>query len=212
MTAGQMELGRRGFLGLLTAGLGILAQARSVLALTAPDAGTFIQSVANTAMTQMTAANLSDDQRAQNFRDLMTNTFDLTEIGRMVLGRHWRLATVEQQQEFLTLFEEIQVYTWSKRFKDYSGETLDIARSIPDGDDNWLVESQIRRKAMDPINVAWRVHKAGEQFRILDIKVEGASMALTYRSEYGSVLQGNGGKIDSLLAAMRTKASQLRGL
>ncbi|MCR6631289.1 MAG: ABC transporter substrate-binding protein [Magnetospirillum sp.] len=175
------------------------------------DARAFIQRLADTAMNTVAVKGLADEERTRRFRTLFVDTFDLPEIGKLVLGRYWRTATPEQQQEFLRLFEDIQVYTWTRRFKDYSGETLDILSVAPEGETDFLVDSRIKREKLEPIAVSWRVRKAGATFKVLDIKVEGASMAFTHRSEYSSVIQGGGGQVEALLTALRKKIAQLQG-
>ncbi|MEW5728650.1 MAG: ABC transporter substrate-binding protein [Pseudomonadota bacterium] len=170
----------------------------------------FIEKLADTAMTTVAVKDIDDAERNRRFRTLFVESFDLAEIGKLVLGRYWRIATPAQQQEFLKLFEEIQVLTWAKRFKDYSGETLDVVAVHPDGELNVSVDSLIRRQKMDPIAVTWLVRKSGEGFRVLDIKVEGASMAFTHRSEYTSVIQASGGQVEGLLGAMRRKIGQMQ--
>lgn len=174
------------------------------------DARAFIQRLADTAMNTVAIKGLSDDERARRFRTLFVDTFDLPEIGKLVLARYWRAATPEQQQEFLRLFEDVQVYTWTRRFKEYSGETLEILGVQPEGETDVLVDSRIKRQKLDPIAVSWRVRKEGDTFKVLDIKVEGASMAFTHRSEYSSVIQGGGGQVEALLAALRKKVAQLQ--
>lgn len=177
----------------------------------AAEAQAFIQRLADTAMNTVAVKGLTDPERESRFRTLFVDTFDLPEIGKLVLGRYWRLATPEQQQEFLRLFEDIQVYTWTRRFKDYAGETLEILAVNPEGESDFLVDSRIKRQKLDPINVGWRVRKNGDGFKVLDIKVEGASLAFTHRSEYTSVIQGAGGKVEGLLVAMKKKIAQMQG-
>lgn len=174
------------------------------------DARAFIQRLADTAMNTVAIKGLSDEERARRFRTLFVDTFDLPEIGRLVMARYWRAATPEQQQEFLRLFEDIQVYTWTRRFREYSGETLEILGVQAEGDNDVLVESRIKRQKLEPIAVSWRVRKEGDVFKVLDIKVEGASMAFTHRSEYSSVIQGGGGRVEVLLEALRRKVAQLQ--
>jgi phospholipid transport system substrate-binding protein len=170
----------------------------------------FIVRLADTAMTTVAAKGLSDDERTTRFRTLFVENFDLPEIAKLVLGRHWRIATPDQQKDFVRLFEDIQVYTWARRFKDYSGETLEVLSVAAESDGDVQVESRIKRDRLDPINVGWRVRKHPEGLRVLDIKVEGASMAQTHRSEYSSVIQSSGGQVEGLLAAMRKKIAQLQ--
>jgi phospholipid transport system substrate-binding protein len=203
-------LSRRSLIASFAAALALFAAAVPAKADNTADARAFIQRLADTAMNTVAVKGLSDDERQQRFRTLFVDTFDLPEIGKLVLGRYWRTATPDQQQEFLKLFEEIQVYTWTKRFKDYSGETLDILGVTPEGETDMLVDSRIKRQKLEPINVSWRVRKGSEGFKVLDIKVEGASMAFTHRSEYSSVIQGSGGQIEGLITAMRKKVAQMQ--
>lgn len=203
-------LSRRSLIAAFAAVAAALAAGAPARADANADARAFIQRLADTAMTTVAVKGLTDEERARRFRTLFVDTFDLPEIGKLVLARYWRTATPEQQQEFLRLFEDIQVYTWTRRFKDYSGETLEILSIQPEGESDILVDSRIKREKLEPIAVGWRVRKAGDTFKVLDIKVEGASMAFTHRSEYSSVIQGNGGQIDALLAAMRKKVGQLQ--
>lgn len=191
------------FAALVSVGTPVRAEANA-------EARAFIQRLADTAMNTVAIKGLSDEERSRRFRTLFVDAFDLPEIGKLVMARYWRAATPEQQQEFLRLFEDIQVYTWTRRFKDYSGETLEILGVLPEGEADVLVESRIKREKLEPIAVAWRVRKEGDGYKVLDIKVEGASMAFTHRSEYSSVIQGNGGQVEALLAALRKKVAQLQ--
>lgn len=201
-------LSRRSLIALFVAGMAI-ATVVPARADANTEARAFIQKLADTAMNTVAVKGLSDDERTRRFRDLFVDAFDLPEIGKLVLGRYWRIATPAQQQEFLKLFEDIQVYTWTKRFKDYSGETLEITAAAPEGETDMLLDSRIKRQRLEPIHVNWRLRKQPNGFRILDIKVEGASMALTHRSEYSSVIQASGGQVEGLLALMRAKVVQL---
>jgi len=201
-------LDRRSFL------MGVAAVAAGVAARPAwaapSDAGAFIQSLAESAMNTVAVKDLADSERVNRFRTLFVDTFDLPEISRFVLGRYWRAANDAQRAEFQKLFEDIQVYTWTRRFKEYNGETLELGGVKGEGEADFIVDSQMKRAKLAPINVSWRVRRSGETFRILDIIVEGASMAITFRSDYGAVLSSQGGKIDGLLNVMRQKVDQLK--
>jgi len=175
------------------------------------DPEAFVQTLARTAITTVADRTISETERADRFRTLFLASFDLPEIGRFVLGRHWRAATEPQRQEFQQLFAEFTVLTWSRRFKDYHGETLDVRGALPDNDGGWLVDSRIRRNQAQPLTVQWRVHPVeGSGWRITDIVVENVSMAVTLRSDFAGAMQENGGHMDALLASMRDKNARLR--
>lgn len=171
----------------------------------------FVTQLAGKAMETMTAKGLGDAERNQRFRSQFTADVDLPEIGKFVLGRHWRAATPEQQQEFLKAFEEIVVLTWATRFKDYGGDLRHVVtNAVSDGERGILVESKVERDHQAPINLQWKLKKGEPDLRVIDLVVEGASMAITYRNEYAAVIQANGGKIDGLLGAMRTKIAEMQ--
>lgn len=200
----------RRFLLAVLAGL-FLGLAFNPIAAAEADPRVFVSQLAGKAMETMTAKGISDVERSQRFRSQFTADVDLPEIGKFVLGRHWRAATPEQQQEFLKAFEDIVVLTWATRFKDYGGDLRHVVTNAAvDGERGIVVESKVERDHQSPINLQWKLKKGEADLRVVDLVVEGASMAITYRNEYASVIQANGGKIDGLLGAMRTKVAELQ--
>jgi phospholipid transport system substrate-binding protein len=196
---------------LLLASSTLLAAPAGAADKTPDDAKAFIQNLAQQAIGTVAQRDLSDSERNDRFRRLFVASFDLPQISQFVLARYWRTATPDQQQDFLKLFQEMQVLNWAQRFKDYKGENLSVTNAAKDGDKGFTVDSQINRPSAQPMPVQWKVHVADDgQLRVGDIVVEGVSMAITQRSDYNSMLQGNGGKVDALLTALRTKVDQMR--
>jgi len=187
-----------------------LAGARADQTVDGADSMKFIRTLADQALVLVNDKKISDADRAEHFRGLFVVSFDIPEIGKFVLGRHWKSATPAQQQDFLKSFEDFTVLTWSTRFKDYSGVSFDVLGSAPADDGYWTVDSRIHRTAGDPLPLGWRVHEVDGKWRITDILVEGVSMALTQRQDFASAMQANGGKIEDLLDAMHKKIGELR--
>ena len=74
-----------------------------------------------------------------------------------------------------------------------------------------IVSSQIIRKKEEPLDVEWRLRRTGDSWRIVDIVIIGISMAVTQRSEFGSVITNNGGKVEALLKSLRSKIAKKDG-
>src|SRR3546814_3224780 len=89
-----------------------------------------------------------------------------------------------------------------------SGERFKIGTVTPYSEKDVLIDSRIDRNEAEPYRVAWRVRETDGSFKILDIVAEGVSMAITLRSEYGSVLKNNGGNLSQLTDALRDKATR----
>lgn len=188
--------------------LPLVATTATAGAATAQDAQRLIGGLAEQAAA-MASKQLPLDQKEAQFRELLHTSFDMGEISRFVLGRFWRTASKAQQQEFMHLFEDLTVLTWVQRFDDYGGETIELVTTHPEGEQGLLIESRVHRAKGQPIPVTWRVRHREGGLRVVDIVVEGVSMAITHRSEYTAAAQSSGG-VDGLLQAMRDKITQLR--
>jgi phospholipid transport system substrate-binding protein len=188
-----------------------LGTARGAVAAAPEQAKAFINDMANDAITLMARKDLPGPERTQKFRDLFIRGFDVEAIGRFVLGRYWRDATEAEQGEYLKLFEDLIVATYAGRFSEYSGETLTVLDARPDDDRFVLVSSQINRSGGNPpIRLDWRIADSQGALRIVDVVVEGVSMSVTQRSEFASVIQRSGGKVQGLIAALREKTKTLQ--
>lgn len=174
-------------------------------------AKTFINSLANDAIQLMARKDLPNPERTQKFRELFNRGFDVMAIGRFVLGRYWRDATEAEQAEYLRLFEDLIVATYAGRFSEYSGETLTVLDGRSDEDRYLLVTSQINRgDGNPPIRIDWRIADSRGSPKIVDVVVEGVSMSITQRSEFASVIQRGGGKVQGLIVALRNKTKSLQ--
>ena len=100
----------------------------------AQDARAFVATLGEQAI-QVLGPNASPAQRLARFRELFHDDFDIPGIGQFVLGRYWRTATPQQQQDFLGLFQEYLVRAYSARLSEYAGEPFRVTGSRPEGDD-----------------------------------------------------------------------------
>ena len=141
--------------------------------------------------------------RVQRFRQLFAADFDLPEIARFVLGRYWRIATPEQQQQFQGLLQEYLAQAYAGRLAEYAGEKFQALNAQPQGNET-VVFSDITRNDGGKIRVEWHLLDQGG-WKITDAYVAGVSMAVTERDEFASVIQQGGGQIQYLLERLRQK-------
>src|SRR6187431_2781621 len=113
---------RSAAIGLLLFGAALLAPPGPAAA---QDARTFVQTLGQQAI-QVLGPHVPDAQRLARFRELFHADFDLPGIGQFVLGRYWRVATPQEQQEFLSLFQEYIVRAYSARLAAYAGEPFRV--------------------------------------------------------------------------------------
>ncbi len=167
----------------------------------------FIQDLGDRGIAELTGKNLSEKERRANFEKLFKEAFDYERIGKFVLGRH-RKAMAARMDEYLKLFKDTIVRTYAARFGEYNHEKFKVLSSRSTGKPKTgqitlVVVSEILRPNGTKVSIEWQVYRKPDgSFMIYDVVVEGVSMALTQRSEYGSIIQNQGG-VAGLLERMR---------
>jgi phospholipid transport system substrate-binding protein len=182
-------------LRLLVLILGLSLAANGIASATAASGPSdFITGLVNAALSALANKQLTQDDRAREFHNLLDKDFDMPRISRFVLGRYWKEASEQERQQFLSLFEEYVVRSYAQRFSDYSGETVKVTGQRPEGETTTLVQSEvIQTNGAPPAKVDWRVRKDDAGFKIVDVDVEGVSMVLTQREQFSSVIERAGG-------------------
>lgn len=173
-------------------------------------AADFLATLQEKAASRLGDASVSREEKEQHFRKLFNENFDVVAIGRFVIGRYWRAASEADQQAFLAVFEDAMVQRFLPLLAENSSERFQIGTVTRDSanEDMALIDSRIDRGGSEPYRVAWRVRETDGSFKILDIVAEGVSMAITLRSEYGTVLKNNGGQLPPLTDALREKVAR----
>ena len=177
----------------------------SARAATASDPQGLVKGLVDQAISTIADKQAPEETREAKFRSLLEDGFDIPRISRFVLGRYWNSAADPDRQAFGTLFEEWVVRTYSARFRDYSGQTIQVTGSRPESDTNTVVLSQfVSTNGAPPAKVEWHVRKEADGgFKIVDVSVEGVSMALTQRDEIAAVADRNGGTVEGLNKALK---------
>ncbi|WP_160121083.1 MlaC/ttg2D family ABC transporter substrate-binding protein [Rhodovarius lipocyclicus] len=192
-------------------GLVLLAPAAAVLPAIPPAwaqidtnrASAFIQASGTELVGVINNPGIPADQRRQKVADILRRSVDIEGVARFVIGRFWRQASAQEQQEFLTLFEESLVRNLAGRFGEYQGVRFEMGRSQSRTDDDALVSTIVTRPGTAAFNLDWRVSDVNGAPRIVDLIAEGTSLRLTTRSEYSSVIQRGGGQVSSLITALK---------
>ena len=170
----------------------------------------FINGLSNQAITTLSDKSISTEQRREEFRKLFSDGFAVNGIARFVAGRHWRSASEDERTEYLQLFENVIVNTWADRFSQYSGQKFEVrgaTDATPDKspENVALVESLFFTDPTTPVRLEWRVASKGDLFKIVDVKLEGISMATTQRDEFNSVVSKNGRTLAALIEELRRR-------
>ena len=163
----------------------------------------FITKLADQGIAVLANKDASEAKQKKEFRRLLNNNFDMNTIARFSLGRYWRTASKPQRDEYMKLFKKMIIEVYSARFSDYQGQVIEVKGSRKEGERDVLVHSLLTQEAGPDVKVDWRVRNRDGRYKVIDVIVEGVSMALTQRSDFSSVVQRGGGDMEALLAHLR---------
>jgi phospholipid transport system substrate-binding protein len=152
---------------------------------------------------------LNQTQRRDRVASILRTAIDIEGTGRFILGRYVRQASPAELQDYLRLFDEIIIRNLSARFGEYRGVKFSLGRSQQRTEEDALVSTLVERPNTPAFTLDWRVAEINGQPKVVDVIAEGTSLRLTTRSEYAAVIQRNGGRVASLLDAMRGQIAQL---
>ena len=170
------------------------------------DPGSYVISTTEKAIKTLTDESIDPQEKEARFGKLFDENFDIPSISRFVLGKYWKSATTTQKKEFIVTFRNYIVKTYSSRFSEYTGEKLTLINSENESNPKlFIVHTALNREDAPPIKVDWRVGLKKDRYVILDIIIEGISLAITQRSEFVSVIDQNDGNVDNLIKLLKEK-------
>lgn len=151
----------------------------------------FIRGIADEAIHTLTVAGLDKKTREERMLKFLDRYADIPALAKFVVGRHWTKGSAEQQQEYLLVFREYNAKNFAALLSTYSGQKLEITRTI-NHKTNYIVQTVIIGKATtDKVQIDWQLRPEGETFVITDFVVEGLSQASTMRDDFATSLKGS---------------------
>ena len=127
------------------------------------------------------------------------------------VGPQWRSATPDQQKRMLAEFQTLMVNTYSGALSQVKDQAVVVKplRAAPDQTE-LVVRSEVRGKG-DPIQLDYRLEKAGDGWKIYDVNVLGVWLVETYKSQFSQEINAKGidGLIDSLAARNKSNTKKV---
>jgi phospholipid transport system substrate-binding protein len=200
---------RRLLLALTAGGLLPLGWRAAGAAPSADAARALIEDVSAKVLAILSDQALADRQKFDALVELLERPIDLDLVARLILGRHWRTANDTQRQQYLGLFREYALANLAAKLHLYRGQSFEVTGARVVSDKDALVTSRILSDGEPPLQVDWRLRERdGAGPVTIDLIVEGVSLIVTLRSEFGSVIERQG--FDGLLAQLRQRIVQTR--
>jgi phospholipid transport system substrate-binding protein len=130
--------------------------------------------------------------------------FDFERMTRLAVGRNWNQANDAQKQALVKEFRTLLVRTYSASLSQYRNQAIQVKPSrAGSGDTETVVRTAIIQQGGPPIPIDYSMEKVGNEWKVYDVVIDGASLVTTYRGTFNDQIQRGG--VDSLVKTLQDR-------
>ena len=166
----------------------------------------FVEKLGKQVVEKVSNTEITEQERYNNFKTLYLSSFDNYYISRFVLGRYWKTIDKGIQKQFVDSFNNYIVATYAPKFKGWEG-TFKAVESLFENN-YYNVKMDILNEDGPTLKMMWKIYiNKNEEFKILDVNIDGVSMLVTQRAEFLSVIKNHPNGVKGLIDAMDKKTA-----
>ena len=124
---------------------------------------------------------------------LIIPQFDFNTMSQLVLGNYWQELDRVQQACFSSGFTDMLTERYAYILLSYDNHEITYGPSKSIGNQGYRVVRQtISREGMDPLPVEYAMEQLGEEWKVVDLVVDGVSLVRNYRGMFQSKIHLQG--------------------
>lgn len=133
----------------------------------------------------------ADEDALHEFIDgILMPRFDREFAAGAVLGKHWRGASTEQRDRFVSAFYATLLKRYADGILEFDMERVEILPYKGDASKRTtVVKTNVRLDDGTKIPVHYTLVNRDDQWRMFDVKIEGVSYVVNYRKELESEIR-----------------------
>ena len=136
--------------------------------------------------------------------------FNFKHMTALAVGKDWRKASPQQQEQLVAEFKTLLVRTYSNALTGYKNQKVVYKPfKMNAGDVDVLVRTEVQQPGNKPVQLDYSLEKLDAGWKVYDVSVAGISLVTNYREQFGQEVR-NGG-IDGLIKAIAAKNKALEG-
>ena len=164
----------------------------------------FVQSTVNRAAKTL-SGNFTKEERIKKLKEIAAETVDIKGIGYYTLGAYRKDLNDEQIKQYVLLFEQYFLKSFSSRLAEYSNPEIEVVSKKKINENYTMVSSILVATDQRPVvEIDWRIYtKNLEDPKIRDLIIEGLSLARTQKEEFSSIIESNDGDINALFSSLK---------
>lgn len=134
----------------------------------------------------------STAQRRLALEEIAHDRFDFRTMSKLVLGRNWKRLDAEKRDEFVDEFTTYLANDYGSRLDRYEQEKVAVEGEEPKPRGDVVVKTKIVGGANNGVIVDYRMRKQGEDWKIIDVVIEGISLVANFRDQFKEVIARGG--------------------
>ena len=142
----------------------------------------------------------SKEHKIEKLIKIGEDAVDINGIGSYTLGKHRKILTDEQKNQYQKIFRNYFLKSFSNRLVEYKDAKIVVISEDIKNEKYTIVKSKLVATSSRPeVSIDWRVYtKNPNRPLIRDLIIEGLSLARTQREEFNSIILNNNGNINAL--------------
>ena len=164
----------------------------------------FVQETADKASEALNK-RLSKEEKMEQLKIIAKKTVDIQGIGNYSLGTYRKGLSDQKKDEYFDIFEQYFLISFASRLAEYTDPKIRVDSQKKLNDKYTMVSSTLLATSEKPeIKIDWRVvTKNPDNPLIIDVIIEGVSLAKVQREEFNSIIHSNDGDINALFSTLR---------
>jgi len=136
--------------------------------------------------------------------------FNFQHMTALAVGKDWRKANPQQQQQLTHEFKTLLVRTYSNALTAYRNETIRYKPfKMAAGETDVLVRTEVVQPGNKPVQLDYSLEKLEAGWKVYDVNVAGISLVTNYREQFAQQVRDGG--IDGLIQSIASKNKSLEG-
>jgi len=163
------------------------------------DPYSFVQKTADRASEALNKRQ-SKEEKMEILKIIAKETVDIKGIGYYSLGSFRKTISDQKKNEYFEIFEKYFLKSFSSRLAEYTDPRIRVDSQKKLNEKYTMVSSTLLATDKKPeIKIDWRVvTKNPDKPLIIDVVIEGVSLAKVQKEEFNSIIQNNDGDINAL--------------
>jgi phospholipid transport system substrate-binding protein len=184
-------------IGALLLPAALVAVARAAEAVPGPAPQELIETTARKLLEALDADRelaKKDPARVRTLVDeILLPHFDTDYSARLVLGKHWRAATPEQRERFISAFYQSLLRNYGSALAEFTADRMTVLPFRGDlASGQATVRTEVKRSNGTRVPVNYTLHGTPQGWKAWDVTIEGISYVRNFRNDVGAEVDQTG--------------------